>query len=74
MKKVIVYANGLPVCSACVTKGLSKKDIEDEINLVNPTGISSKWRISKNKTFKDGEKIPHQCEQEKDREHYLFNC
>lgn len=74
IKKVIVYANGLPTASACVLKDLTKEEIEDEINLINPTGISSRWEISKDKEFKTGEKIPRQCEQEQNREHYLFNC
>ena len=74
MEKVKVYAHGLPTCSACIIKGLTKEEIETEINLVNPTGIDSKWSISKDKTFKTGEKIPHQCENEPNKEHYLFNC
>ena len=74
IKKAIVYANGLPTCSACVLKGMTKEEIEVEVNLVNPTGIDSKWCFSEDKTFKGGEKIPNQCDKDPKREHYLFNC
>lgn len=61
-------------CSACVKEDLSIKEIEKQVNIQNPTGISSKWRISKDKTFRNGEINPCQCKQNNNRKHYLLNC
>jgi hypothetical protein len=75
MKKVIVYSSGTVSCSVCVEGQLTKKEIENEVNIVNPTGISSKWRISKDKIFSDGEHTnPCTCDKYLDRKHYLLNC
>ncbi|MFA6089937.1 MAG: hypothetical protein WC755_08830 [Candidatus Woesearchaeota archaeon] len=72
--KAIVYANGFVNCSVCIIKCLSKKEIEEEVNLLNPTGLDSKWKISKDLTFRTGEKNTCQCHDNPDREHYLLDC
>jgi hypothetical protein len=75
MDKVIVYLSGITSCSVCVEGKMSINDIENEVNIVNPTGINSKWKISKDKTFSDGKHTnPCTCDQYKTRKHYLLNC
>jgi len=75
MDKVIVYSSGIVSCSVCVDGKMSIKEIENEVNMVNPTGIGSKWKISKDKTFSDGEHTnPCTCDKYKNRKHYLLNC
>jgi hypothetical protein len=75
MDKVIVYSSGVVSCSVCVECGLSIKEIEKEVNAINPTGVGSKWEISKDKTFSDGKHTnPCICESDNTRLHYLLNC
>ena len=75
MDKLILYSGGLCSSSVCVDKNLSKKEVNKIMNALNPTGISSKWKISKNKTFKTGEKNGCDCDKHpKTRRHYLMNC
>lgn len=46
---------------------------KDDAN--HPTGISSKWSISKDKTFHSGEPNPCPCDQHPDKRlHYLLTC
>lgn len=71
--KITIYSNGLVHCSACVPSRMTKKEVETEVNAVNFTGIDSKWKVSKDK-FKTGESNPTQCEDDKDRKHYLMVC
>jgi len=73
MEKIQIYTNGLVHCSVCVEKELSRSEIEREVNLVNPTGIDSRWKIS-NEDFADKNKNPHKCEKDKNRLHYLMVC
>lgn len=70
---IAIYAHGLVYCSVCVPKGTTKKEIVRQVNLKNPTGIGSKWKISK-EYFASGPSNPHQCETHKGRLHYLLNC
>jgi len=69
-----IYAKGL-VCMSVCTSLTDPKEIEERANKENPTGISSKWKISKDKKFVDG--IPHPCpcdQNPKTHKHYLLNC
>lgn len=70
-----VYSNGIVSCSACVPKDMTKEQIETAVNEKSPTGISSKWIISEDKTFSD-QKTPHPCicDQDPERMHYLLHC
>lgn len=72
--KIDFYAVGLINMSACASKEASKDQIEKEANKQHPTGITHKWKISEDKTFKTGEIIPHQCETIKSNQHWLLNC
>lgn len=75
MEKLIVYSVGIVAMSVCVDKKLTRKEIEHLANAEQPTGISSKWKISKDKTFASGESNPCQCDQHPNaRKHYLLNC
>lgn len=75
MKAVIIYSTGIVAISVCVTNQYSIKQITDEINKLNPTGIKSNWSLSKDKTFKSGELNGCPCDEHPTkRKHYLFNC
>lgn len=68
----VVYSSGLCMASVC-----SKEPVPDmlrSVNLQNPTGISSRWELSKNPTFASGEPNPMQCPDDPDRKHYLLEC
>lgn len=72
--KVIVYASGPLSCSACVKKGMSRAEIEAEVNRVHPAGTEHGWRISEDKVFRQGASNPCVCNTDPDRFHYLFEC
>ena len=72
-KNINVYSNGLCYCSVCAHKKYSIEEITKEVNIINFTGIKSKWKHSK-LNFITGEKNPHQCERHKNKKHYLFVC
>jgi len=75
MENIIIYAQGLVSMSICVKSELTKEQIEKQVNILSPTGISSKWSISKDKTFQDGSPNPCDCNEHKGkRKHYLLNC
>jgi hypothetical protein len=67
-----IIAWGLVTTSVCTS--LSRKDATARLNREMPTGISSRWVISTDKTFATGEKHPHQCATFPAHKHYLFNC
>ena len=69
-----LYANGIVHCSVCVPKDTSRKEIIRLTNLINHTGIDSKWKISKDKKFANGNTNPCECEMEYGRLHYLMVC
>ena len=72
--KVVVYGTGLDTYSVCVPKGLSRVEVEDLVNRVNPTGIASRWTVSTDKRFATGETNPCPCEHTAERTHYLMSC
>lgn len=69
-----VYATGLVCCSVCVPNHFTAEEIEDVVNQENPTGISSRWKVSTDPTFKEGKPNPCPCEKDPDRMHCLMNC
>ena len=74
MSELEVYSTGIVHCSIC-TNIESVEEIERIVNLKNPTGISSYWRVSKNKNFRGGEPNPCPCDQKPDtHKHYLMEC
>lgn len=68
-----IYADGIVHCSVC-TNIKSEKRIEELVNKKNPTGIESKWVISKD-DFGRGEPNPSPCNHKpKTHKHYLMEC
>ncbi len=74
MSKLIAYSIGIVAASVCVDDTLTTEEIESIMNAENPTGISSKWQISKDKYFHSGETNPCVCENDTNRKHYLMVC
>jgi hypothetical protein len=73
-KKVDVYSVGICYMSICAEKSVSQRQIEIVANKEHPTGIKSRWSISKKGKFGDGSPMPKECEQWPNRLHYLLNC
>lgn len=72
---VIIYSWGLVACSACAPKEMDIEEITKQVNALHPTGITSKWKPSKDEKFSDGQTNPCSCDkQPTTRKHYLFNC
>lgn len=72
---VVVYSHGLVCCSACAPKEMSARQVADEVNVLNPTGISSPWEVSSDRTFFGSEKTnPGPCEVDASRKHWLLTC
>jgi hypothetical protein len=67
-----VYSWGFIYASVCTD--LSDQEATEQINLENPTGIPSRWQISDDKTFADGQPHPNPCKRDPSRRHVLFNC
>ncbi len=72
--KIMVYALGVVSCSVCAPKDMPVETVTAQLNQMQPTGISSAWRLSEDATFKKGEPMPCVCEEDPARLHYLFNC
>lgn len=70
---IVIYAKGLCNCSVCVPKNTPIEMIEKEVNIMNPTGISSQWKISKG-NWSDGSMNPCECDTDPERKHYLLKC
>lgn len=73
MEKVEIYANGIVSCSVCADSKMTKEEVSDEVNRMNPTGISSHWAVAE-EDFASGEKNGKECEHDKARKHYLLHC
>lgn len=75
LEQAVVYANGLVHCSVCVPASWDTAKVESVINVINPTGIHSRWSVSGDSTFKDGKPNPCSCNnQPSTRKHYLMVC
>ncbi len=68
-----IYSRGLCAMSICVDADTDRSEIERIANTMNPTGISSHWKISTD-NFNSGEKNPHPCEAADGKLHYLLTC
>jgi hypothetical protein len=72
---IVVYANGLWCCSVCAPLRYTAEMVEREVNEINPTGVSSEWRVSKDKQFSTGQPNPCPCnDPASGRQHWLMNC
>lgn len=72
--KIYIITEELCAMSVCAPNGMSREEIEREVNAQYPTGIKSLWRISGETHFKTGQTMPCQCEQDENRQHWLFQC
>lgn len=72
--EVIILTSGLVACSVCAPASMPIEEVERQVNLENPTGISSGWTLSEDKTFASGEPNPCTCQNDPKRLHYLFAC
>lgn len=69
----IIRENG--ICSAIVCTAITdRREIERRANSESPTGISSRWRISRRRKLDDGTKLPAPCLDHKERRHWLLEC
>ena len=72
MKEFDIYSKG--ICFSSVCSSLPLEETEKLLNLENPTGIDSKWKLSK-ENFRTGEDNPCVCERNPaTHKHYLFEC
>jgi len=53
---------------------MKRAEVELEVNLDSPTGISSRWKISKKRKLDDGTKLPAPCLDDTSRMHYFMEC
>lgn len=72
-RELTIYTQGLVATSVCTTIE-DREEIEDRVNLATPTGISSRWKLSKDPTFADGKPNPCRCTIDAHRWHYLLSC
>jgi hypothetical protein len=71
---VEMYSIGICAASVCAPKDMDHTEVVRICNETSPTGISSDWQLSKDKTFKNGEPHPCTCESDKARQHWLLEC
>lgn len=70
----IIYSAGICACSVCAPSGMSRDELERQVNAQLPTGLSHGWQISEAATFASGEQNPCACPDAPGRMHYLLNC
>lgn len=67
-----IYNLGIVCASVC--SSLPVEEVKRRM-ASEPTGISSKWTLSEDKTFSGGQSNPCPCNDNPDtHKHYLFNC
>lgn len=71
---VNVYALGIVCASVCAPEHLDAEQVADALNRQEPTGISSRWRVSDDPQFRSGQTNPCPCEQDSSRRHWLLSC
>ena len=67
-----VYVLGIVHASVCTD--LTRRAATERLNREHPSGITSRWRPSKEPAFLGGEPNPSPCERDPSRTHYLFSC
>jgi hypothetical protein len=68
-----IYATGLVCMSVCADKGTTKESVEKQANILSPTGIKSRWKVSED-PFADGSPNPNECGYNSNRQHWLLKC
>ncbi len=74
-----IYARGICHSSVCAPASKGHEEIERLANIYNPTGIESKWKVSKDPHFADGTINGCFCETWKadssqPKKHWLLVC
>ena len=69
-----IYATGICYLSVCALSSLARSEVESLVNSASPSGIATPWGISEYETFANGTAIPHQCEHDPARQHWLLDC
>ena len=68
-----ILSIGVVYASVCTS--LTVEEATEALNRAAPTGISSAWALSDDKTFANGTPMPCPCEPNPaTHKHYLFNC
>lgn len=70
----VLFRGGLCTGVACAPAKMKRAEVELEVNLDSPTGISSRWKISKKRKLDDGTKLPAPCLDDTSRMHYFMEC
>ena len=74
-EKAVAYAVGICTASVCFPQGMSKAEVERQINAAYPTGISSRWQFSTSKAFATGQPNPGPCNDKPETHvHRLMEC
>lgn len=72
---VVVYASGLLCCSVCAPVGMSRAELEREVNRIHPCGTRKGWTISTDPTFASGQPNPCPCnDHPTERQHWLLEA
>jgi hypothetical protein len=74
MSGVQVYSVGVVCASACAPVDMPREEVERAVNAQCPTGIASRWQISTDETFANGDPMPRECNSDPGRQHWLLNC
>lgn len=72
--RITIYSSGLAYCSVCAPADMALDALTEAVNVEQPTGISSSWKLDAAGVFADGTPMPRLCESHPDRRHYLFSC
>jgi hypothetical protein len=72
---VNVYAVGLCSVSACAGESMTREEVAHAVNVITPTGVCSRWRVSDDLLFADGiHPNPCACNTDESRKHWLLEC
>lgn len=75
MKTLDFVAYSIGLCYAGVCSSLSPEETAERMNIANPTGISSPWKIAEDATFESGQPNPCPCDMNPEtHKHYLMSC
>lgn len=67
-----IYSEGICYMSVCTN--LPVEQVAEVANRLRPSGIGSKWEVSRDKHFHSGQPNPCKCELNADRIHVLLEC
>jgi hypothetical protein len=73
--QVLVYSLGIVACSVCAPTDMPPAMVVAEVNMQEPTGISSDWTLDEAPAFHTGQPNPSPCDKHPEvRTHYLLKC